>query len=743
MQECDSNKIIINATVDNIIYRNDRNGYTVCEMQGESEDFVAVGTLPFVQVGESLEISGIFNLHPDYGHQFQIEKYVKKSFTSLESIEKYLSSGLLKGIGAKIAKKIVKKFGLDTIEIIKCNPDRLTEIKGINSEKAEMFAMTLLKEESSQDLVMFLSSFDISSSTIAKIQEHFGENALTRIKENPYSLLRNGIGIRFQKADQIAFSFGWDSSSIIRIQSAILSVLTTALVNGNTYINPFFLIKEASYLISQNISTDEENVIKIFNHPQIIFEKENNIVSLKMAYLAEKEIAKSLIKRVKGTNRRDDLISIGDDVKKLCDNESVLFDDVQVRSACQCLVNPVTVITGGPGTGKTTIIRVLCKYMTQKGRKVLLAAPTGRAAKRMKDTTKYDAKTIHRLLELQYRSDVDDYNLVFARDKDNPLEADLLIIDEVSMLDLFLMRHLLEAVPKDCTLVFVGDSNQLPSVGAGNVLKDIINSGEIPVVELKKVYRQEKGSLIVQNSHLILEGKYPIFDQTLTSECMFISKNNDNDKAQSVVSLCTNILKNTYGADPVRDVQILTPTRKGVCGTKDLNIMLSQALNFRNETETKSNHDLFSSFKPNDKVMQTRNDYELKWISINDSTISGTGIFNGDMGFIISVIPEKEILKVLFDDERVVEYNRANIEELELAYVVTVHKSQGSEYPIVVLVLPQAPDILMTRNLLYTAISRAKEKLFIITEKSILLKMIRNITIASRNTLLERFLCEN
>jgi len=764
MQEFDAKKIILPGTVESIIYRNEKNGYTVCEMQGETDDFIAVGLMPYIQEGEELELSGSFIVHPDYGPQFQIDEYIRKSFTTKDAIERYLASGIMKGVGPKLAKKIVARFGLEALEIIKNEPDKLTAIKGIRHEKALEYSLALIKKESFQELTLFLASFDIRQSTCILIEKQFGETALFKIKENPYCLLQVGLGINFQKADQIAASLGWDPSSVVRIQSAMVSILFFALYSGHTYLPLDTLLNETSRLIEKQIHKTDSTFDLLMTEDRIVYIEKDRIVALKLAYQTEKAISKSILSRIstgstqaanpvdqvntmKNENGMKDIRSfkvstdlLRENVKNLCDQQPIAFDDYQVESICQCLANPVSIITGGPGTGKTTLVTILCQYMEKNSKKVALAAPTGRAAKKMQEATKSDAKTIHRLLELQYRNDIDDFNLIFARNQDHPIEADLIIIDETSMLDIFLMNHLLNAVPPDCIIVFIGDENQLPAVGAGNVLKDMIASKKVPVVELKKVYRQETGSLIVQNSYSILKGQYPGFDQTFDSEFMFISKESDPEKSQSVVSLCTNILKQQYCLDPIRDVQILTPTRKGICGTKDLNQILQKALNPTLPQQAGKKQSVPFPFNAKDKVMQTKNNYETKWASVKDSASTGNGIFNGDMGTVLSIDPDGETAMVLFDEERLVEYNRENIEDLELAYAITVHKSQGSEYRTVILILPDAPNILMTRNLLYTAVSRAKEKLFLVTEKRILQKMIANASIAKRNTLLERFL---
>lgn len=740
MQEFDDQKTILNGTVETIIFQNPKNGYTVCEIQGDSEVWVAVGTLPYIQKGEQVELTGSFIVHPDYGEQFKVTEYRKNSFTSQEAVERYLASGILRGVGPKLAKRITDRFGTDSIETIKNDPEKLAKIKGINLVKAKEFSAVMKQQDQARELTLFLTPYEISKAACLNIEKQLGEKALDKIRENPYILTQEGLGIHFCVADKIALSLGWDAASPIRLQSAMISVLSLALYNGHTYLPLETVLPETSKLTGISIRPDSPFFDELFQTPSIVYMKKINAVALQHAWQAENNISESLLFRLSKTDPDRKFAVIEKEIQELCQNQKFIYDQKQMEALCRCISNPVTIITGGPGTGKTTLISILCQYVKQKKKKVALAAPTGRAAKRMQETTGVEAKTIHRLLEIQYRSDEEDTHLDFARNRENPIEADFIIIDETSMLDIFLLDYLLEAVSPKSTIVFVGDENQLPSVGAGNVLKDMIESGRIPVVFLTKVYRQETGSLIVQNSHSILQSRYPVFDQTFQSEFMLVLKESDVEKADSVVSLYKNILPNHYGADLIRDVQILTPTRKGVCGTKELNLTIQKTCRKINRKEpepaAKNVRSGEISFYINDKVMQIKNNYEVKWISARDEKISGTGVFNGDMGIVISVDPATGILQVLFDEERIVEYNNTNLEEIELAYAVTVHKSQGSEYPVTILVLPDAPRILMTRNLLYTAVSRAKEKLFLVTDKATLTKMIANTSITTRNTLL-------
>lgn len=740
----DCEEISIECAVEKILFRNEKNGYTVCLMQGLDDDFVAVGSLPFICEGEQLSVYGKFVLHSSYGEQFKVEKYTKSAHTSLSSIEKYLSDGFLKGIGPAMAKKITAKYGLDTLDIMMKKPEKISSIKGISRSKANEYAKILTDRGRFQDLFLFLAQYNINQNTCVKIEKVFREKSLEVIKDNPYKLFQHEFGVKFQVVDRIAMDMGYDTRSSQRIESVLYAVLKNYLAAGHTCLELTILYKEASKLLGYQLEINEDNLNCLKNNEKIQYIDDENLAAIKIVYEAEKEIAENIKNRIKNCSCGLEASSGIDKLRSKITSESLNFgfefDEEQITAIFQCLTNPVTVITGGPGTGKTTLLNFLSRHVSATGKKIALAAPTGRAAKRMQEITKCEAKTIHRLLEFQYRSEMDEFELVFIRDEFNPIEADIVFIDEASMIDVFLMKSLLKAVNFNCPIVLIGDANQLPAVGAGNVLGDMILSKAVGCIKLDKVYRQEQGGLIAVNSHSILNGQYPVFEQTIQSECMFIEKQGDSSKMDAVVGLNLNILEEKYSIDPVRDVQILAPSKKDICGTVNLNLILQERFQARNGVVLTDREGTRNRFFVGDKVIQTRNNYEIQWVMQADKRQTGKAVLNGEVGFVVNCGPRDGIVSVLFDDERLVDYNQMDLEDLELAYAITVHKSQGSEYPVVILILPDAPWILMTRNLLYTAFSRAKKRVFVITEKRILSSMINNTTVSKRNTMLLKLL---
>lgn len=739
-----SENITIECAVEKILFRNEKNGYTVCLMQGLEDDFVAVGSLPFICEGEQLSVYGKFVMHNSYGEQFKVEKYTKSAHTSLSSIEKYLSDGFLKGIGPAMAKKITAKYGLDTLDVMMKHPEKISMIKGISRSKANEYAKILIDRGRFQDLFLFLAQYSINQNTCVKIEKVFREKSLEVIKDNPYELFQHEFGIKFQVVDRIAIDMGYDIKSSQRIQSVLYAVLKNYLAAGHTCLEVNLMYREASKLLGWQLENNEYNLNDLKNNDKIQYIPYDNLAAIKIVYDAEKEIAENIRNRIANGNCGLESASGFDKLKTKIINESLSFgfefDEEQISAIFQCLINPVTVITGGPGTGKTTLLKFLSKYVSAAGKKIALAAPTGRAAKRMQEITKCEAKTIHRLLEFQYRSEMDEFELVFMRDEFNPIEADIIFIDEASMIDVFLMRSLLKAINYNCQIVLIGDVNQLPAVGAGNVLNDMILSETVGCIKLNKVYRQEQGGLIAVNSHTILNGEYPVFEQTIQSECMLIDKSGDLSKMDAVVGLNLNILESKYAIDPIRDVQILAPSKKDLCGTVNINLILQERFQARYGISSAGIEGVRNKFFVGDKVIQTRNNYEIQWIMQADRRQTGKAVLNGEVGFVVNCGPSDGVVSVLFDEERLVDYNQTDLEDLELAYAITVHKSQGSEYPVVILVLPDAPWILMTRNLLYTAFSRAKKRVFVITEKRILSSMIKNTTVSKRNTMLLKLL---
>ena len=723
--------ITIEGTVEEIIYSNEVNGYTVCEIRKDKDVITAVGFMPFVNAGEVLKISGRWVTHPDYGEQFKVEMYEKLLPKTTEAIEKYLSSGLIKGVGPATAKKIVKRFGEQTLEIIQHYPTRLAEIKGINLEKAKKIGQVFEEQRELRDVVLFFQEYGISPTYCAKIYKTFGTNTIEQIKENPYRLCDEIFGISFKTADRIAKSLGIAPESKYRISSGVKYVLSQAAMDGHTFVDEEKLKEYTSQLLDVGIDNIDDVLISLMLKKAIYVERDEGIskVYLSAFYNAELGVCRRLLElsNIKFDGNIDDF---DERIKEVQKKEGIILADKQKEAIREALKNGVLVITGGPGTGKTTIIKSIIALLEAEGYELALAAPTGRAAKRMTEATGYEAKTIHRLLEIGYTTDEEE--LVFARTEANPLEADVIIIDEMSMVDIILMNHLLKAVPVGARLILVGDVDQLPSVGPGNVLRDIIRSEVIKTVKLSEIFRQAEESMIVVNAHKINRGEKPILNNR-DKDFSFVSRSSYNDIVKTIVDLCQRRIPDAYGFDPMKHIQVLTPMRKGPVGVGSLNIELQKVLN----PESKSkNQKVFRDyiFREGDRVMQIKNNYNLRWEKPAEKGQSGTGVFNGDMGIIQEIDNEDQRIVVCFDDERLVEYDFTILDELEPAFAVTIHKSQGSEFPVVILPVFPGPKVLMTRNLLYTAITRAREMVILVGARDCLDDMIENDRETKRNS---------
>lgn len=742
---------ILEGVVEEIIFRNESNGYTVCSLSG-ALDQVAVGILPYLTAGESVRLHGSWIRHPDYGRQFQVDHYELIVPETQEAILHYLSSGMIKGIGAKTAQKLIRQFGAETLEILRDRPDLVARLKGFSFEKAEQIAAQLREKKDYQDLVLLLSPLGIGPGKILRIYRQFGGESLQLISENPFRLADEVYGIGFVTADRLARKLGLDPSSPGRVASALRFVLMQAIYNGHTYLPLNRLLEGASALLELPVEADHPAMAALIADHQIYLsgiqfgDSADQRVSLASLYRTERMAADRLIILKESLpGRFVDLLdpaAAAAAVAESCRNQQLELASEQQNALFQALQHSVLILTGGPGTGKTTIIRLLCDCLNQLGGRVLLAAPTGRAARRMTEATGTEAKTLHRLLEIQYSPDDGRHDLMTSGNPDVHLACDLLIVDEMSMVDAFLFRSLLEAVIPGTRLVLVGDADQLPSVGPGYVLKDLIDSGLVPVVRLTQVFRQSSQSLIIRNAHLIHDGKMPQLDQSLHSQFLFIIKEKAEDVAEAVVKLCSEILPGQYGLDPYRDVQVLTPSRKGPAGTLMLNQQLQKVLQKDLDRLSKVNaieaHG--SRFAIGDKVMQIRNNYDMVWQQQNDPSIQGSGVFNGEMGTVIAIDVEENCLEAVFDDDRLIRYDRLNLDDLELAYAVTIHKSQGSEYPVVVLAIAPGAPQLLTRNLLYTAVTRAKQKLLLISSRRTLAAMLANDHAYLRYTLLKDWL---
>ncbi len=715
--------IEIEGTIEDIIYTNEANGYTVCDVRCGNDCVTAVGYMPFINMGETIKASGKWVSHPDYGEQFKVELYEKVLPKTADAIEKYLSSGIVKGVGPATAAKIVAKFGPETLDIISANPLRLSEIKGISLDKASAIGQALNEQRGLRDVVMFLQEYGINPSVCIKIYKAYAENAVSRIKENPYRLCEDVFGIGFKTADRIAMKLGIDPASGFRIKSGIKYVLSHAASNGHTYLPESTLREHAAALLDTDAFDIEDAIISLLFDKAIYTEKSEGInhVYLSAFYSAEQSVCKRLLE-LSQTQFNLALDDFEDKLARLQREEGIELAEMQCLAIREAMTNGVLVITGGPGTGKTTIIKSIIKLLTADGLQVALAAPTGRAAKRMSEATGYEAKTIHRLLEIGYTGDEKD--LLFQRNENNPIEADVIVIDEMSMVDILLMNHLLRAIAAGARLILAGDADQLPSVGAGCVLEDIIGCSRIKTVRLTEIFRQAGESMIIVNAHRINKGELPVLNAR-DKDFFFVSRNGLESVVRTVVDLCSRRLPDTYGVDPMKDIQVLTPTKKSPAGVVNLNIELQKVLNpaDRKKAEKVSRDYVF---REGDRVMQTRNNYALRWEKSWNKLIDGTGVFNGDMGMIRKIDEEAQTMEVLFDDDRLVEYDFSLLDEIEPAFAITIHKSQGSEFPVVVLPVFPGPPVLMTRNLLYTAVTRAKRLVVLVGDEASLQNMVAN-----------------
>lgn len=713
----------VEGTVEDIIYKNESNGYTVCEIRSEKEIVTAVGYMPFVNAGETLKVSGKWVVHPDYGEQLKVELYQKILPQTVDAIEKYLASGVVKGVGPATAAKIVQKFGSSTLEVISTDPKQLSEIKGISLDKALRIGQALEEQRGLREVVMFLQEYGINPSVSVKIYNTYADMAISKIKENPYRLCEDIFGIGFRTADRIAMKLGIDPSSSFRTRSGIKYILSQASSHGHTYLPENILKKWAQDLLGTEALDLEDALISLIFDRVVQVEKhdDTNHVFLSSLYYAEQGVCKRLL-ALSQLRFNSGLENFDEKLERLQRDEGIQLDRMQSEAIREAMTNGVLVITGGPGTGKTTIIKGIIKLLMEDGYRISMAAPTGRAAKRMSEATGFEARTIHRLLEIGYCGD--ESELLFQRNEENPIEADVIIIDEMSMVDIVIMNHLLKAIPAGSRLILVGDADQLPSVGAGCVLQDIINCGAIKTVRLSEIFRQAGESMITVNAHRINRGEVPILNDR-DKDFFFLPRTSLDSIVRTVVELCSRRLPLKYGVDPLKDIQVLSPTRKGPAGVASLNVELQRVLN---PAGPRKKEKAFRGyvFREGDRVMQVKNNYTLRWVRPENSYIDGVGVFNGDMGIIHSIDEDTSCLKVLFDDERLVEYDYSILDEIEPAFAVTVHKSQGSEFPVVIIPVFPGPQVLMTRNLLYTAVTRAKRLLVMVGYEGVLHEMVSN-----------------
>ena len=727
-------ELVLEGTVEDVIFHNDDNGYAVFDFKSDDGDeVICVGTVPQIRRGDMLKLTGGMVIHPTYGLQFKVEFYERVVPTTAVAIEKYLSSGIVKGIGPKTAKKIVDKFGAATFYVIEEKFDRLVEIKGITYDKALAVHNSFCSQRDIRKVMLYLQEFGVTPAFAMKVYKKYGYRTIDIIKENPYRMAEDIAGIGFKTADRIAYSMGIPTDSPNRVKSGIKYILSESLLDGNVFMPKDSLIRQAGEILS----VDEEMVDNCLRELQIehkVFNENidgTDAVYLMTMYYTEISAAKKLLE-LSFFHDDADLRKIDDKIDAVEDLSGICLAKQQRTAVIEAMREGVLVITGGPGTGKTTIIHTIIQIFKSSGMEVVLAAPTGRAAKRMTETTGIEAKTIHRMLGVAYADD-DNGRQKFDKNETETIEADVIIIDEVSMVDMQLFNNLLKAIEPGTRLILVGDANQLPSVAAGNVLKDIIKSEKIKVVRLTEIFRQARESAIITNAHKINSGEEPVMNGNNT-DFFFVNAQYAPEVPGKIVELITKRLPKFTGVDSFSDMQVLTPMRKGDIGAAGLNKTLQKALNppsdGKKEFETSS-----CTFREGDKVMQIKNNYNISWKIENrlgKVIDDGTGIYNGDMGIIKSINKQAETITVLFDDMRQAVYEFTALDELELAYAVTIHKSQGSEYPVVIIPIHSGPPMLMSRNLLYTAVTRAKKFVIIVGLKSSVNRMVANDREVSR-----------
>lgn len=719
----------VTGYIDHIIFRNDQNGYTVMVLkQTGEEELTCVGTFPDISQGATIEASGNYIHHPVYGKQFQIASFTEKMPEDSLAMERYLGSGAIKGIGAALAARIVRRFGEDTLRIVEEEPERLAEIKGISEKKAREIAAQVTEKADMRRAMIFLQKYGISLNLGAKIYQKYGQSLYNVLQENPYRLAEDISGVGFKIADEIAGRIGIQADSDYRIRSGILYVLLQASGEGHIYLPKEELFRRAASLLQVDISYMEKHLMDMAIDRKVVLKEreKETIVYPSQHYYLELNTARMLCEL--NVSCPEDEKSTEKRIAQIEKETGTVLDEMQKKAVREATSNGLFVLTGGPGTGKTTTINAIIRFFESEGAELRLAAPTGRAAKRMTEATGYEAQTIHRLLELSGmpEEEREGHAVQFERNAQNPLEADVIIIDEMSMVDIFLMHSLLLAVTAGTRLILVGDENQLPSVGPGNVLRDIIRSESFPVVELKKIFRQASESDIVVNAHKINRGEQVIPDNK--SRDFFFLKRYDADVIiRVVIALIQEKMPRYVQAKPF-DIQVLTPMRKGLLGVERLNQILQRYLN-PPENGKKERELGGQLFRQGDKVMQVKNNYQLEWEVRGKYGIpveKGVGVFNGDTGILAEINEFAETATVEFEDGRCAEYSFKQMEELELAYAITIHKSQGSEYPAVVIPLLSGPQMLLNRNLLYTAVTRARKCVTIVGSEETFGEMIRN-----------------
>lgn len=716
---------VIKGYVDHFLYYNESNTYGVLELDTEDDDVICTGRFPGLTEGETIEVSGEWVDHPTYGVQLKVLNYEIIEPTDILDMERYLASGAIKGIGPSTAKKIIKHFGEDTFRIIEEEPERLSEIKGITERKAISIATQMSERHELRNVVMFMQKYGISNSMAIKLYDEYGSQIKSIILNNPYKLAREVNGIGFKRADEIAAKTGVKLDSEFRIQCGIIHCLKEASTDGHTYLPREELIRSAYELLGVCESDIERQLDELKIERQLIEVKSEDRLNI---YLSEYyQIEKNCAVKLLTLTRYSDRISASEldrEIKSIESELDIELHDLQREAVIKALSEGLFILTGGPGTGKTTTIKSIISGLERRNLRFVLAAPTGRAAKRMSETTGYEASTIHRLLSIKHNPE-ERADAYFEMNEDNPLDVDAVIIDEASMVDIFLFNSLLKAISPGCKLIIVGDSNQLPSVGPGQVLKDMLDSGVCPNVELKYIFRQSNESHIVTYAHMINNGEQ--IDFTTKYEDFFLLKRDNYEEIrQALLYLICEKLPKHFNTSPMQ-IQVLTPMKKGALGVWELNRILQECINPPSDKKVELEYGE-NIFRVGDKVMQTKNNYDMEWDIMSTYGISaqrGKGVFNGDIGIIDHINKPSRLIKITFDDGREAEYSYETLEELELAYAITIHKSQGSEYPVVIMPLLGGPRSLLYRNLLYTGVTRAKDCVVILGSENTVKEMIR------------------
>ncbi len=739
----------LSGIIEDIVFRNDENGYTVARLERDESVVTIAGKFIDVQIGAEVTLEGKFE-KTKYGVQYSFSSYQMSAPKSLAGIEKYLGSGLIRGVGPITAKKIVERFGKDTLDVLEYSPQKLSQIVGISEKKAVEIGFSFKEHHEVQNTIIYLQNFQITTNMALKIYNIYRERTGEIVKNNPYKLVEDVDGIGFVTADRIAQNVGIPTNSMFRVRAGLIYVLKTSCEkNGNTFLPKVMLLSEAAKQLELDLEENESVFSEAFeslcaDKTAVTAWVENahsedgsrmEIVMLSKYYFYENSIAQKLVWL--NSCRQNEQFDISQEILAFEQQNHITFHEEQKNAIVGAINNGVFVITGGPGTGKTTIIKCILEILRAQNKTVSLCAPTGRAAKRMSDSTNCEAKTIHRLLEVNA---MQDGNSFFVHNESNPLKTDCVIVDEVSMVDAQLMCALLKAMPRDCKLILVGDKDQLPSVGAGNVLADILQSGVISFCALSKIFRQDEKSLIITNAHLINEGKMPMIDNT-SLDFFFESKDDPEIIKNTILELVTRRLPKYLNMD-AKQIQVLAPLKAGVCGIENLNKCLQESINPPSPQKRQLEFARII-FREGDKVMQMSNNYDLAWKKHGRfADEDGQGVFNGDIGVVNTIDPQTGEVIVEFEDGRICKYTRLDLGDLSLSYAITIHKSQGSEFDVIIIPAIAGPSIILTRNLIYTAVTRAKKMVVIVGEKQYLRRMVANKYTATRFTNLKRLLIE-